>query len=133
MSPAAEPEALDLTGRWRVIHQVQKSSVSRYVGLSIEFHVTLVQDGDRVTGDGEKFLVDWQLAGRGETSRLAIDGRIDGGKVQISLMERAPQNPERTILGEISWRPVDANHLIGSFRVDAAETSGRSEALRRPV
>jgi hypothetical protein len=64
-----------------------------------------VQDGDKVTGDGEKFLVDWQLANRDEASRLAIEGHVDDTGVQISLLERSPKNPERAILGEISWRP----------------------------
>ena len=128
---AAEPEALDLTGRWRVIHHVQKSARSRYVGLNIEFQVTLIQDGNRLTGDGEKFLVDWQLTNRDEVSRLAIEGRVDEAGVQLSLLERSPRNPDQAIIGEISWRPVNSNHMIGSFRVDTAETSGSSEALRR--
>lgn len=133
MDGATEAEALDLTGRWRVIHHVQKSSRSRYVGLNIEFQITLVQDGDKVTGDGEKFLVDWQLANRDEASRLAIEGQVDQSGVRISLLERSPKNPNRTIVGEISWQVLNSNHMIGSFRVDAAETSGSSEALRRVV
>ncbi len=133
MDATMQPEALDLTGRWRVIHHVQKSSRTRYVGLNIEFQVTLIQDGDKVTGEGEKFLVDWQLANREETSRLAIEGSVDDSGVRISLLERSPKNPERAILGEISWRPVNNNHMVGSFRVDAADTSGSSEAVRRVV
>jgi hypothetical protein len=46
-------------------------------------------------------------------------------------MERSPLGPERTIVGEIVWKAIDPDHMIGSFRVDLAKTSGRSEAVRQ--
>jgi len=122
---------LDLTGRWRVIHFVETSQRRDFVGLDIEFHITFFQDGGQLAGEGEKFLVDRQPADPDEVSRLAITGWADDEEVRISLMESSPQGPDRTIIGEIVWKALDPDHMIGSFRVDLAKTSGRSEAMRQ--
>ena len=128
-NPSASPP-LDLTGRWRVRHRVERSLRPSFVGLSIEFQVSFLQDGPQLAGEGEKFLVDDAPAPPGETSRLAITGWIDGRNVRLSLLETAPQNADRTIYGEIFWQAVSADRLVGEFRVDLACTGGRSEALR---
>lgn len=130
-SDAFQPKQLDLTGRWQVLHRIEKSSLSRYVGLEIEFDVFLRQDGEKVTGQGEKFVVNWQLAGRDEVSKLTLDGRVEDANIILSLAERSPKNPDRVIAGEIIWKAVNPDWLIGSFRVDAAASSGSSRAVRR--
>ncbi len=130
---ASRPAISDLTGQWRVIHDVQKSELARYVGLKIEFQMSLSQHGDQVSGVGEKFLVDWQLATREEASRLEVAGRVEERDIRLSLLESPPHHPERKIVGEIIWRAEDPDRMVGSFRVDHAATSGRSEALRRPA
>jgi hypothetical protein len=120
----------DLSGRWWVKHRVRSSSLQRFVGLEIEFYVNLRQDGQALTGSGEKFAVGWRLAGRDEASRLELNGRLDGADVQISLSEHPPGKPDRTIFGSISWKVVNPGRLVGEFRVNAADTSGSSEAVR---
>ncbi|HEX2139305.1 MAG TPA: hypothetical protein VHG33_06305 [Woeseiaceae bacterium] len=124
-------EALDLTGTWRVAHRVTASQRPDFLGLDVEFRITFVQDGGQLAGEGEKFLVDREPADPREVSHLEITGWVHETDVQISLMERSPLSPERTIVGAISWKPVDANRMIGSFRVNLAETSGLSEAVRQ--
>src|SRR5688572_29468544 len=116
--PAFEPKDLNLTGRWQVLHRVERSSLSRYIGLEIEFDVELIQDGQNVTGTGEKFTVGWELARREEASRLTLEGRVQNANVQLALSEKSPRNPDREIVGEIIWKALTANRLIGSFRVD---------------
>ncbi len=122
---------LDLTGRWRVTHYVEASQRRNFIGMDIGFQITLFQDGEQLGGEGEKFLVDRQPANSDEVSRLAITGWVHDAEVRISLMESSPQGPERTIIGEIVWNALSPDHMIGSFRVDLAETSGRSEAMRQ--
>jgi hypothetical protein len=122
---------LDLTGHWRVVHEVETSDRPGFVGLRIEFQLSLVQDGKLLTGDGEKFLVGWELARREEASRLQISGHADSAEVRLFLREVTPTSPERPIIGEIVWRPVDEDHMLGRFKVDLAATGGRSEAFRR--
>jgi len=124
-------EPLDLTGRWRVTHHVEASRRPDFVGLDIEFQITFLQDGEQLAGEGEKLLVDQQPASPGEISQLAMTGWVHKAEVRISLMESSPQNPDRTIVGEIVWKAIGPDHMIGSFRVDLAATSGRSEAARQ--
>jgi hypothetical protein len=125
------PDRFDLNGRWRVIHRVERSGLSRYVGLEIEFDVVLTQDGDRVTGEGEKFIVGWELVSRREASRLKLEGRADGDGVHLSVLEVPPSDPEREIVGEITWKVVTNDMLTGTFWVTAAKSAGTSRALRR--
>jgi hypothetical protein len=120
----------DLSGRWWVKHRVRSSRLPRFVGLEIEFYINLAQDGEALTGDGEKFAVGWRLAGRNEASRLELNGRVHGADVQIALVEHPPAKPDRTIFGSINWKVVNPGRLVGEFRVDAADTSGSSEAVR---
>jgi hypothetical protein len=120
----------ELTGQWRVVHRVERSDLPRYVGLRIEFQVNLVEFGGSIVGNGEKFLVDYELTSRDAASRLEISGVVEGSDIRLFLMERPEGRPNRTIVGEIVWRTVDADHLAGTFRVDHQRTSGTSEAVR---
>ena len=132
MSPDLfQPKNLNLTGRWQVLHRVEKSSLSRYVGLEIEFDVLLTQSGERVTGTGEKFIVGWELARRDELSRLTLDGRVEHANIVLGIVETSPAHPDRKMVGEVIWKAVTADMMIGSFRVDAAGSSGSSRAIRR--
>lgn len=125
--------AIDLTGRWQVTHEVQRSSMSRYAGMEIEFDVELKQDGNSVTGRGTKFVVDWQIAGREEASTLSLEGSVEDDNVRLAVIERSPAHPGRDMGGEIIWKIAAPDYLIGSFRVDAAESSGSSRARRREI
>ena len=131
MSVAFRPANLNLTGRWQVLHRIERSTMARYVGLEIEFDVSLTQHGDKVSGTGEKFIVGWELARRDEASRLTLEGRVENANVQLAIVERSPKHPDREIVGEIIWKAVSPDTLIGGFRVDAADSSGSSRALRR--
>jgi hypothetical protein len=122
---------LDLTGTWRVTHRVAASRRPDFVGRDIAFRITFVQDGKQLAGEGEKFLVDFEPADPSEVSLLEITGWVHPTNVQISLMERSPLGRAGAIVGEIAWKPIDPDHMIGSFRVDLAETSGRSEGVRQ--
>jgi hypothetical protein len=127
----AAPPKFDLTGRWQVTHQVQRSSVSRYVGMELEFDVELNQDGNAATGEGRKFVVDWELAPREEASTLLLRGTVEDGSVRLDVIERSPAHPGREMTGEIIWKVVAPDYLVGSFRMDAADSSGTSKARRR--
>ena len=122
---------LDLTGRWQVIHHVAASARLDFIGLDIAFQIRFSQDGQQLAGEGEKFLVDRMPARPDEVSRLTITGWVQNDDVTISLMEISPRGPERTIIGEIVWKAIDADQMLGQFRVDLADTTGLSEAVRQ--
>src|SRR5688572_28614344 len=114
----------ELTGQWRVVHRVRRSYLQRYVGLTIEFQVNLVEFGGAIVGNGEKFLVDSELASPDAVSRLEISGVIEGSDIRLFLMERPEGRPNHMIVGEIVWCPVDTDHMTGTFWVDLHRTSG---------
>lgn len=124
------PKTFDLSGRWRVIHKVERSTLERFKGMEIEFDVTLDQENGRVTGEGAKFIVDMEMIRRDEASRIALSGHVDGEEVTLELSEEAPAR-DREIAGEIRWTVVTEDLLSGTFRVDAAGSAGTSRALRR--
>ncbi len=131
MQIKTRPAAVDLTGRWQVTHQVQQSALSRYVGMEIEFDIQLMQEGGVVTGRGTKFVVDWQIAGREEASTLTLDGTVAEDNVRLAVVERSPAHPGREMNGEIIWKILAPDYLVGSFRSEAADSSGSSKARRR--
>lgn len=131
MQAGTNLKPLDLTGEWRVIHRVAASARLDFIGMDIAFQVRFSQDGQQLAGEGEKFLVDRQPASPDEVSHLAITGWVQDDDVTISLMEISPRGPERTIIGEIVWKAIDADRMLGHFRVDLADTTGLSEAVRQ--
>ena len=121
----------DLSGRWRIVHDVQTSARLRYVGLNIEFDINLVQFGGSVVGTGEKSRVGNVPVKDAERSLLEISGRVEPDGVRLSLLERLASCPHRNLIGEIVWRPQNPDHMVGRFEVDLAETHGSSQAFRR--
>jgi hypothetical protein len=106
----------ELTGQWRVVHRVERFDLERYVGSRIEFQVNLIEFGGSIVGNGEKFLVDYELTGREAASRLEISGVVEGSDIRLFLMERPEGRPNRSVVGEIVWRAIDADHLTGTGR-----------------
>ncbi len=124
-------DAVDLAGRWDVIHHVTQSRVARYVGLEIRFQVALRQDGTRITGSGEKYRVGHELIPSTERSLLAIAGSIEGGRVTLEIVERSPAHPDRDIGASVDWQVAGPNLVAGTFRSEAGESTGRSRAMRQ--
>ena len=119
----------DLTGQWTVTHDVTASERHDFVGLSIEFQVTLLQSGDQLAGAGRKFLVAQHPADPEEGSQLEITGWVRGSRVQLALME-VPVSGDRINCGSIDWAVINPHLMTGTFNVDLARTSGRSNARR---
>lgn len=125
------PAQGDLSGRWRVIHRVERSACRAYVGLEIEFDVVLEQDGERLTGRGEKFLVAGRLVRQDEVSRLFLTGGATGRQIHLEVVEICGEPSDRRIVGAIDWDVVTDDLMAGAFQVSAAESAGSSLALRR--
>ena len=127
---AAQHSIPSLTGRWRVVHNVETSERDRYVGLKIEFLFSLTEFGGAIVGNGRKIGVNERVAEEEEMSLLEISGEIRSNEVKLSLLERRRQDMEHSLIGEIIWQSVTADHLAGHFQVDVGGTRGRSEAFR---
>jgi hypothetical protein len=129
-APAASGEASELGGRWALSHQVEASDYGPYQGLRLGYEVTLVQEGNRIYGQGQKVSENGTRLPAAERTPIDVAGRVEDGQVVLYFTEIGAN---RTSRGTIRWRlaPVDGS-LEGRFASDAANSSGVSQGRRLP-
>jgi penicillin-binding protein 1A len=125
--PAEEPEA-DLSGWWELSNRIDETDYESYLGLRLGYRLQLEQDGDRITGRGQKWSEDGHALGGAARTPLTVRGRIEGRTVTLEFTEHGAR---RSTGGGFSWRLApDDTTLRGSFWSTAAGTRGRSVARR---
>ncbi len=127
--PARETAAAtDLSGWWELTNTIQSTNYSAYQGLRLGYRVQLEQDGDRITGRGQKWAEDGRPVSAGARSPIVVTGRIDGRKVTLQYTERGAR---RATTGSFSFTlSGDGDALRGSFSSTAAAASGGSVARK---
>jgi 1A family penicillin-binding protein len=123
---ASGSELPDLSGWWEVTNTIQSTSYPAYRGLRLTYRVQLEQDGNRITGRGQKWAEDGGPVSAAARSPIRIVGRIAGRQVLLQFTERGAR---RSTDGSFSWI-VSPGALHGSFTSTAAATSGGSVARR---
>ena len=127
-NPEDAPQEADLSGWWQVTNTIQSTNYAAYKGLRLTYRVQLEQDGNRVTGRGQKWAEDGGAVSAGARSPISVVGRIDGRRVILQFTE---QGARRATNGTFSWiLAADGASLHGSFQSTAAATSGGSVARR---
>ncbi|HWM92043.1 MAG TPA: PBP1A family penicillin-binding protein [Thermoanaerobaculia bacterium] len=131
---AAEEEAAapstDLSGWWEMTNRIDETNYSQYKGLRLGYRVQLEQEGNRITGRGQKWTEDGRTIPSSGRSPLTVTGTIDGRKVTLSFTEHGAK---RSTNGGFTWTlSADRSELSGSFWSTAAKTRGRSTAVRMP-
>jgi hypothetical protein len=121
-----DASAPDLSGWWEVTNTIQSTSYPAYRGLRLTYRVQLEQDGNRITGRGQKWAEDGGPVSAAGRSPIRIVGRIAGRQVILEFTERGARRETR---GSFSWI-VSPDALHGSFTSSAAATSGGSVARR---
>jgi serine/threonine-protein kinase len=129
-APAASGEVSELGGRWALSHQVEASDYGPYQGLRLGYEVTLVQEGNRIYGQGQKVSENGTRLPAAQRTPIDVAGRVEDGQVVLYFTEIGAN---RTSRGTIRWRlaPVDGS-LEGRFASDAANSSGVSQGRRLP-
>ncbi|HYN10578.1 MAG TPA: helix-turn-helix transcriptional regulator [Vicinamibacterales bacterium] len=117
----------DLTGLWVLTSQVESSNKNLFKDLTLGFRLQLDQTGNRVRGQGLK----WTENGRRIASRartpITIEGKIEDGRLVLAFTERGTR---RTSQGTLKLQRADDGSLHGRFSTDAAQSSGRAQAVR---
>jgi penicillin-binding protein 1A len=122
--------ATDLSGWWEMTNTVRSTSYEAYKGLRLTYRIQLEQDGDRLSGRGQKWSENGRSLSSSARTPLTITGKIDGHKVTLEFTERGTK---RTTTGGFSWQlSADRTSLRGSFWSTAAGASGSSLARRMP-
>ncbi|HYX23888.1 MAG TPA: PBP1A family penicillin-binding protein, partial [Thermoanaerobaculia bacterium] len=123
-SPAED----DLSGWWELTNTIQSTNYEQYRGLRLGYRLQLEQDGDRITGRGQKWTEDGRPVSPGARSPITVAGRIEGRRVTLQFTERGAR---RSAAGGFSWQlSADRAALRGNFWSDAANASGSSVARR---
>jgi penicillin-binding protein 1A len=120
--------ASDLSGWWELTNRIDETNYQQYKGLRLGYRIQLEQDGNRITGRGQK----WTEDGRSVSARtpISISGTIDGRKVTLNFTEHGAR---RSTGGGFTWTlSADRTALRGSFWSTAADARGRSTAVRMP-
>ena len=118
----------DLAGWWELETHVRSSAVERYEGLRLGFRVHLRQDGDRLTGHGEKIQENGQPLPGPRRTPIDLEGRVDGREVTLRFTERGARRASAGTL--VLTLTPDRSTMTGSFRSGAASTRGGARMLR---
>jgi hypothetical protein len=118
----------DLSGWWELTNTIQSTNFAEYQGLRLSYRLQLEQDGDRITGRGQKWSEDGRPVPAAGRTPLTVSGTIEGGKVTLQFTERGAR---RSTVGGFSWHLSSSRaSLRGTFWSNAANTSGASVARR---
>ena len=115
------------SGWWELTNTIESTNYAAYRGLRLGYRVQLEQDGDRITGRGQKWAEDGGPVSAAARSPIAVTGRIEGGKVILQYTERGA----RATTGSFSLTlGGDGNALHGSSSSTATAASGGSVARK---
>ena len=118
-APPAE-RAADFGGWWTMTTEVAESSVARFEGLELGYRIHLQQDGDRVSGTGEKWSEEGARLPRARRTPITLSGTVEGDRLRLVFTERGAR---RESSGTLTLRR-QGRGLVGTFRSDAASSSG---------
>jgi 1A family penicillin-binding protein len=122
--------ASDLSGWWELTNRIDETNYEQYKGLRLGYRIQLEQDGNRITGRGQKWTEDGHSVAAAARSPISVSGSIDGRQVTLNFTEHGAR---RSTSGGFTWTlSADRTALRGSFWSTAADTRGRSTAVRLP-
>ena len=123
--PAGIP---DLAGWWAVTNSIESTEYPAYEGIRLVYRLRLRHEGDRIVGQGEKWLENGRPVPPWQRTPIFVSGTIHDGRVEMRFVEHGRR---RTSEGRFTWTlSPDAARLDGRFASTVANTSGRSEAQR---
>lgn len=116
-----------LSGRWALTNRVESSSYAPFEGMNVGFHLQLQQEGNRVTGTGQKWMENGRPLPPGSRTPIRVEGTLNGGRLELTFTE---QGARRTSAGTFVLEVTDQGTLTGTFASDAANAQGTSLARR---
>lgn len=120
----------DLSGWWELTNRIQSTNYKDYIGLRLGYRIKLEQDGNRITGRGQKWTEDGRSLSGSARSPIRVSGTLDGDTLTLEFTE---QGARRSSGGGFTLRlSADRTALRGSFWSDVAGTKGSTLARRMP-
>ena len=119
----------DLDGAWTMTNEVQDSSLKTFRGLRLEYQLQLQQDGERVTGKGQKVSENGRALRRSARTPITLAGTVEGDEVHLKFREKGRR---RESGGTFQYQLAGDGSLRGTFTSNAARSSGQSVVRRVP-
>lgn len=118
----------NLTGQWKVINTVEKTSYRSFTNLELGFRLRINQTGTHFTAEGEKVSENGRILPATGQTPICLTGSIDGDRVEATFVE---QGVRRKTGGRFVWRIENAGAgLTGRFVSTAARSTGTSAATK---
>ena len=119
----------DLTGEWRVINTVDKTTYKSFGSMQVGFRLKINQRGKEFTARGEKFSENGQTLPAKSRTPIQVKGSIEGDQVVATFIEEGRM---RRTNGRFVWRlERGGDALAGTFVTTAANSSGRSAVTKQ--
>jgi hypothetical protein len=124
----ASSSAHNLTGQWKVVNIIEKTSYRAFSNMEIGFRLMINQTGKDFTAIGEKVSENGRVLPSTGRTPIHVIGSIDGDMIHATFLE---QGAVRRTKGRFDWRIANAGAgLAGTFISTAARTSGTSAATK---
>ncbi|HEU4432336.1 MAG TPA: DUF4388 domain-containing protein [Pyrinomonadaceae bacterium] len=119
----------DLSGEWKVVNTVQKTTYKSFGNMQIGFRLRIQQTGNDFTAKGEKVSENGRDLPAASRTPIRVTGSIDGDQVVARFVEDGMTRPTN---GRFVWKVQGRNAaLSGTFISAAANSSGKSDATRQ--
>ena len=119
----------DVSGSWTLLTRPERSRYAGLTGLRHDYELYLEQDGDRVTGSGQKVSENGRTIGSSAQTTVLVAGTIQGDRLTLAFTERGTRGATE---GKFVLLLEGNAAMRGRFASTAAQPSGIVEALRRP-
>jgi hypothetical protein len=124
------PRTGDLNGSWEIQDVVSSAGVPAYRELRLTYRIVLRQDGERISGDGEKWAENGRRIPAAQRTPIHLSGEVMGREVRVRFTESGSR---RDSAGSFRWRlSADGTSCAGTFASSAAGSRGVSAAVRLP-
>ena len=122
------PRTPNLTGTWKVINTVEKTSYKPFANLRIGYRLTFNQKGTDFTAMGEKVLENGRTLPTAGRTVIDLTGTFEGETFQARFVEKGAR---RKTTGMFLWKVENDGTLMkGTFVSTAADSSGTSVATK---
>lgn len=119
---------VEISGEWYFNFQVKESSYNSYIDTVTEYKIYFIQDGQKVTGEGEKWKYKGEPLPYKEHDPIQITGTVINDTLYCKYNLKGTL---RETTGSFKSY-IDNNQLIGVFSGTAANVKGNFNAIKIP-
>jgi cytoskeletal protein RodZ len=126
---AQNAAGVKVAGSWDLATNVESASYKAYHGMRLGYRVRLEQEGNRITGTGQKWTENGRELGPQARTPIKLEGTTDGQRLTLNFTE---QGARRASNGKLILHVTEDGLLRGRFSSTAARSSGTAEARPLP-